>query len=237
VLLAAACVSVALGAMLQAATGFGFSLVAAPLVFAALEAEPAVVLLLILGVEINLLTLLTEHRTPQPLKRSAVTMLLFAAPGAFAGVVILRALPEVALQVAVTLGVIGTLVARRVTTAHLPASVAGLAAGALTTTTSTNGPPMLLHLLGRGVPPEQVRDTLTVCFIGLAALGALALAMSGEPATPDLQLVLGLIPAVAAAHVIGRRGFSKLAAGEHYERVLTAVMLVAVVVGLIGALS
>ena len=236
-LLAAACVSIALGAMLQAATGFGFSLVAAPLVFAALEAEPAVVLLLILGVEINLLTLLTEHRTPQPLKRSAVTMLLFAAPGAFAGVVILRALPEVALQIAVTLGVIGTLVARRVTTAHLPASVAGLAAGALTTTTSTNGPPMLLHLLGRGVPPERVRDTLTVCFIGLAALGALALTMSGEPATPDWQLVLGLIPAVAAAHVIGRRGFSKLAAGEHYERVLTAVMLVAVLVGLIGALS
>ena len=61
--------------------------------------------------------------------------------------------------------------------------------------------------------------------------------MSGEPATPDLQLVLGLIPAVAAAHVIGRRGFSKLAAGEHYERVLPAVMLVAVVVGLIGALG
>ena len=113
-------------------------------------------------------------------------MLLFAAPGAFAGVVILRALPEVALQIAVTLGVIGTLIARRVTTAHLPASVAGLAAGALTTTTSTNGPPMLLHLLGRGVPPEQVRDTLTVCFIGLAALGALALAMAGEPATARL---------------------------------------------------
>ena len=56
-LLAAACVSIALGAMLQAATGFGFCLVAAPLVFAALEAEPAVVLLLILGLEVNLLTL------------------------------------------------------------------------------------------------------------------------------------------------------------------------------------
>jgi hypothetical protein len=54
---------------------------------------------------------------------------------------------------------------------------------------------------------------------------------------PDGQLVLGLIPLVAVAHVIGRRGFSRLAAGEHYERVLTAVMLVAVVVGLVGALS
>jgi hypothetical protein len=37
--------------------------------------------------------------------------------------------------------------------------------------------------------------------------------------------------------VIGRRGFGALAAGRHYERVVTAVMLVAVVVGLVGALS
>lgn len=237
VLLAAACVSVALGTMLQAATGFGFSLVAAPLVFAALDAEPAVVLLLILGVEINLLTLMTEHRAPRPLTGSALLILAFAIPGAFTGVILLRALPEIALQIAVTLGVIGTLLARRVTTAHVPASVAGLAAGALTTTTTVNGPPMLLHLLGRGVPPEQVRDTLTVCFIGLAAIGAFALASSGSPAVPDWRLVAGLVPVVALAHVIGRRGFRKLAAGEHYERVLTAVMLVAVVVGLVGALS
>ena len=236
-LLAAACVSVLLGTALQAATGFGFSLVAAPLVFAAVDAEPAVGLLLLLGVEVNLLTLLTERRRPRPVRHSLLTMLAAAAPGALIGVIVLRALPEVALQIAVTLGVAGALAARHVTRAHVPAVLAGFAAGALTTTTSTNGPPMLLHLLGRGVPPEQVRDTLTVCFIGLAALGALALAMAGEPATPDWQLVLGLIPAVAVAHVVGRRGFSKLAAGEHYERVLTAVMLVAVLVGLIGALS
>ncbi|MBE2320129.1 TSUP family transporter [Solirubrobacter sp. CPCC 204708] len=236
-LLAAACVSVFVGTMLQAATGFGFSLVAAPLVFAAVGAEPAVVLLLLLGLEVNLLTLMTEHRTPQPLKRAAVVILLFAVPGAFAGVVALRALPEVALQVAVTLGVLATLLARRITTAHIPPSVAGLAAGALTTTTSTNGPPILLHLLGRGAPPEQVRDTLTVCFIGLAALGAFALVSSGDIVAPDGALVLGLLPAVVVAHLIGRRGFTRLAASPHYERVLTGVMLVAVVVGLIGALS
>ena len=237
VLIAAACVSVFVGTMLQAATGFGFSLVAAPLVFAALDAEPAVVLLLVLGLEVNLLTLLTEHRTPKPLKRSALALLAFAVPGAFTGVIILRALPEVALQLAVTAGVIGTLVARRVTSLHVPASVAGLAAGALTTTTSTNGPPLLLHLLGRGASPEQVRDTLTICFIGMAALGALALASSGSPAVPDPQLTLGLMPAVVLAHLIGRRGFTRLAAGAHYERVLTGVMLVAVAMGLVGALS
>ena len=228
--------SVVLGTVLQAATGFGFSLVAAPLVFAALDAEPAVGLLLILGLEVNLLTLGTERRRPRPLTRSVVTMLIAAAPGALLGVVVLRALPEVALQVAVTLGVLGTLIARQVKTAHLPAPVAGFAAGALTTSTSTNGPPMLLHLIGRGVKPEQVRDTLTVCFIGLAAIGAAALLVTGDPELPDSTLTLALVPAVLAGHLVGRRGFARLAQSDRYEPVLTAVLIVAVVVGLIGAL-
>jgi uncharacterized membrane protein YfcA len=237
VLLAAACVSVLLGTALQAATGFGFSLVAAPLVFAALKAEPAVGLLLLLGLEVNLLTLLSERRRPRPVRHSLLTMLAAAAPGALIGVAVLRALPEVALQVAVTLGVGGALAARHVTRAHVPAVVAGFTAGALTTTTSTNGPPMLLHLLGRGLPPERVRDTLTAAFIGLAALGAIALAATGTPALPDAALVLGLIPGVFVAHLVGRRAFARLAAGESYERVLTGVMVVAVVIGLLSALG
>lgn len=222
---------------MQAATGFGFSMVAAPLVFAALDAEPAVGLLLILGVEINVLTLATEGRRPRPLRPSLIRMLVAAAPGALIGVVVLRALPEVALQIAVTVGVLGTLVARRIGSAHVPAPVAGFAAGALTTTTSTNGPPMLLHLLGRGATPTEVRDTLTAGFIGLAVLGAFALAVTGTPALPDATLVAGLVPGVLLAHLIGRRGFTHLASGEHYERVLTSVMLVAVVIGLLGTLG
>src|SRR3954452_20350989 len=205
--------------MLQAATGFGFSLVAAPLVFAAVEPQPAVGLLLVLGLEVNVLTLATEGRRPRPLRRSSLTMLAFAVPGALAGVAVLRALPAGALQVAVALGVAGTLAARRVTRAHVPAWVAGLAAGALTTSTSTNGPPMLLHLLGRGAKPEQVRDTLTVCFVGLAGIGGLALVATGSFAFPDPELLLGLLPAVVLAHLVGRRGFAQLAAGAHYERV------------------
>jgi uncharacterized membrane protein YfcA len=234
-LVAAACLGVVAGTMLQAATGFGFSLLAAPLLFAAIEPEPAVVLLLVLGVEVNLLTLATERRRPRPLPRESVLMLAFAVPGALAGVAVLRTLPAAALQVAVTLGVAGTLAARRVTSAHVPAWLAGITAGALTTSTSTNGPPMLLHLIGRGVEPARVRDTLTTCFIGLAAIGAVALLATGDPELPDATLTLALVPAVLAGHLIGRRGFSRLAASDRYEPVLTAVLVVAVIVGLIGA--
>jgi uncharacterized membrane protein YfcA len=235
---AGACVSIVAGALLQAATGFGFSLLAAPLTFAAVDPAPAVGLLLLLGAEVNLLTL-AESRRPQPLRDSTVRMLACALPGAFAGVAVLRALPPVALQILVTLGILGTLAARRGAgrRAHVPAWAAGAAAGALTTSTSTNGPPMLLHLLDRGAAPEAVRDTMTVAFLGLAALGAIALVVTGTPALPDASLVLGLLPAVLAAHLVGRRLFARLAAGGAYEPVLNVLLAVAAVAGLIGVLA
>ena len=155
-LLAAACVGVVAGAMLQAATGFGFSLVAAPLLFAAIGPEPAVVLLMVLGLEVNLLTLATERRRPRPLWRDTTVMLAWAAPGALAGVAVLR--------VAAGGRAAGGGHARRRSARSprggcarrtCPAWLAGLAAGALSTSTSTNGPPMLLHLLGRGATPSR----------------------------------------------------------------------------------
>jgi hypothetical protein len=164
-------------------------------------------------------------------------MLAFAGPGALAGVAVLRALPAAGLQIAVTLGVLGTLLARRVRTTHLPAWFAGLAAGALTTSTTTSGPPLLLHLTGRGHPPARIRDTLTVVFLGLSALGAIALWVTGTPALPDAELVAALVPAVAVAHLLGRRAFAKLAAGGHYEPVLNAVLVAAVVLGLVSVLA
>jgi hypothetical protein len=237
-LLAGACVSIVAGALLQAATGFGFSLLAAPLTFAAVDPAPAVGLLLLLGAEVNLLTL-AESRRPEPLRDSTVTMLAWATPGAFAGVAVLRALPPVGLQIAVTLGILGTLAVRHGAgrRAHVPAWAAGLIAGAMTTSTSVNGPPMLLHLLDRGASPAAVRDTMTIGFLGLAVLGAIALVVTGTPALPDATLVLGLLPAVLAAHLVGRRLFARLAAGGAYEPLLNVLLAAAAIAGLIGVVA
>jgi uncharacterized protein len=79
-----AAAAIAAGAALQSATGFGFSLIAAPLVFAAVGPPEAIGLLIVLGLEVNLLTLLTERRRPRPLARDAALMLAWALPGALA---------------------------------------------------------------------------------------------------------------------------------------------------------
>ena len=104
-----AAAAVAAGAALQSATGFGFSVVAAPLVFAVVEPEEAVGLLIVLGSLVNVLTLVSERRRPRPVWRECAVLLAFALPGAVAGVAVLRALDPVALQIAVSVGVVATL--------------------------------------------------------------------------------------------------------------------------------
>jgi uncharacterized membrane protein YfcA len=236
-----AAAGVAAGAALQSATGFGFSVVAAPLVFAVVEPEEAVGLLIVLGSLVNVLTLVSERRRPQPVVRQCVVLLAFALPGAIAGVAILRALDPVALQIAVSVGVVATLLARRLAqgreTPAWAGPFAGLAAGALTTSTTTAGPPMIVYLLGRRLEPAQVRDTMPVCFLGLSVVGVIALFVTGTSgAVPDAGLVAVLVPVVVAGHLSGRALFAALVRTGRYEVVLTAVLIASVVAGLAAAL-
>jgi uncharacterized protein len=233
--------AVAAGAALQSATGFGFSLVAAPLVFAVLEPEEAVGLLIGLGSLVNLLTLASERRRPQPALRESAVLLGFAVPGAVAGVAVLRAIDPVMLQIAVSAGVVATLVARRLSrdrrVPRWAGPPAGLAAGALTTTTTTAGPPLILYLLGRGLEPARLRDTMPVCLLGLSVVGVIALWVTGTSgAVPDAGMLALLVPVVVAGHLAGRRVFAALVASGRYEAVLTAVLLVSVAAGLAAAL-
>jgi uncharacterized protein len=236
-----AAAAVAAGAALQSATGFGFALISAPLVFATVEPEEAVGLMIALGTEVSILTLATERRRPQPVVRDCVVVLISALPGAVIGVAILRALDPVGLQVAVSAGVIATLAARWLAAGrHTPtwsAPIAGFFSGALTTSTTTTGPPLLVYLLGRPLAPGEIRDTLTVCFLGLSVVGVVALVVTGtRGAAPDPVLLAVLIPVVAAGHVAGRPLFAALARSRRYEPVVTAVLLVSVVAGLATAI-
>ena len=242
----AAGVAVLAGAALQSATGFGFALVSAPLLFAAAEPEQAVGLLIVLGLIVNLMTLGTEGRRPQPLVRDSLTILAWAIPGVFAGALALRALDATALQVGVTAGVFATLAVRALARRRRDAGAGeppwwaapatGLASGALTTSTNTAGPPVVLYMLARGATPVQTRDTLTTTFVGFSVLGAAALALSGtEGAVPHADALAALVPAVVIGHLAGRPVFARIA--EHrYEPVLTAVLIVTALAGLATAL-
>jgi uncharacterized membrane protein YfcA len=235
----AAAASVFVAAALQSAVGFGFGLVCAPLVFAAFGPQQAVGLLTVVGLEVNLMTLLGEGRRPAPLWRLVGLVVAWATPGMFVGVAVLRNVDAVVLQIALTVAVFASLLVRWRTPAR-PRSgawtpLAGLTAGLMTTTTSANGPPLVLLLVGRELDPVRVRDTLTTAFAGLNLSGAAVLAATGtRGAVPPAAALVALVPLAALGQIAGRPLFARLAGG-HYEPVLVGVLSVSAIVGLLSA--
>jgi hypothetical protein len=232
--------AVFLGAGLQSATGFGFALVAAPLLFAVLGPEAAVSAAILLGLEVNLLTLAGERRAPAVLRGEAARLVAWSLPGVAAGTVVLVALPDDVLAGLVGVAVLVAL-AVRLRGAPAPAgpaawrtAAAGSAAGALSTATALSGPPLVLHLLARGTGPAQLRDTLAAVFLALGVLSAAALAAAGAF---DLPAALGLLAAAAlAGHLLGRRVFARLDGG-HHERVVLAVLGLSAVAALASSVA
>jgi uncharacterized membrane protein YfcA len=223
-------------AAIQATTGLGFALVLGPALFALLDPVPAIVVLTVLGVALNVLVLAGERRRPRVAWAEVAPILAAAAPGAVVGVLVLRALPKPALQLAVGLAVVAAALlrarARRRAVAATPgdprARIAlGFASGTLTTSAGVNGPPIALWLAHRGLGPAEVRDSLSAAFLGLGLIGAVALApvVAGGVALDPLAVALAL-GCVVAGHAVGSRAFARLE-GARYEPLLLACVLAA----------
>lgn len=221
------------GATLQSAAGFGFALVLAPAAFAVLDPDEAVTVLLLLGLELNLLILFGEGRRTEPLWDELRPLLLWALPGLVGGVVILALLSRPELQVAVGVLVIAAVALRmrggvEASSTRPGATLqaaTGLATGALTTTTGTSGPPLVLWLERVGAKPGQLRDTLAASFLVLDVLGVLAL-LAPRGADLELELLLAalLLAVTLVGQLLGKEIFARLPQ-EAFRRVAFVLVL------------
>ena len=208
-------------AALQSASGFGFALIAGPAFFAVLGPEEAVATVLGLGATVNVLMLAGERRPREVRRADLIVPLATAIPGLALGVLVLRALDKGMLQVAVGVSVLATvalmarprpLPPRRPDGERAPArdSAIGLSVGVLTTSTSVNGPPLLLWLLAKGATPMEVRDTLAMAFVSLNLAGLAVVAVAeGGLGVLDADVLL-LLPLTVAGWLAGRLVFGRL---------------------------
>lgn len=206
------------GACVQSATGFGFALLLSPALFAVLDPYEAVTALLVLGLVLNLLVLADGDRRLVQV-RALVPMLCAAVPGLALGVALLAWLPKPALQVAVGVAVVGAVafqVLRRTPSMGREGSslgsavLVGFTTGALTTSVSVSGPPILLWLEARGLAPGEIRASLAAAFLALNLGGIAAVIASGEAGAVDPGTILPLVLLVALGHVVGRLAFRRL---------------------------
>jgi uncharacterized membrane protein YfcA len=231
--------AVLVGISVQAAIGFGFAFFVAPAAFAAFAPEQAVTLVLLLAIAINCLVLFAERRSVEVARREVTIMLAAAVPGMIAGAWIVTRADRDLLQLLVGVVVLaGAAVQALQPTRGAPSADAdsrrpalelggGLAAGALTTSVSVNGPAVVLVLTRLGLRGSRLRDSLAAALLGLSLLATpvVLVASGGSRALPDGFVVLACVPALLIGHRFGAAVFRRLDDDSHHRAALAAAAL------------
>jgi uncharacterized membrane protein YfcA len=223
---AAATAAIFVGAVLQGAVGFGFALVAAPVLFLidpVLVPGPVIVSSLVL-------TLLSAHRDRHAIDYSGIGWAVAGrVPGTIVGAAILAAIPPqkmaTPLGALVLLAVAMSAVGVRVEPAPRVLFAAGLLSGFMGTASSIGGPP--IAMLYQHAQGDRLRGTLGAYFVIGCLMSLPALWWFGRFGWTELWLGAALIPGCVAGFLLSSRLTPFIDRG--YTR--TAVLAVATVAG------
>ncbi|HUR24291.1 MAG TPA: TSUP family transporter [Acidimicrobiales bacterium] len=209
---AAAMAAVAAGAVAQAVTGFGFSLVSAPVLVLLVGPLHAVRLVNILALTFNVIMLVREH-TRVDLGNAARLLAPALAVAPVAAYFVHRTDQGVlSIVVGLTVLACAILLASGRRTDRLRGRggmlAAGAASAAMNTTSGVGGPTVAMYALNAGWPLEMTRPTLQAYFLGLNLLSFIAL---GPVSLRPLPAVL-LGAAIAGGYVAGSMGARRLSA-------------------------
>jgi uncharacterized membrane protein YfcA len=191
---ALAALAVAAGAVTQSITGLGFSLVSAPFLVALAGPRDGVRLNLLLSAVINLAYLVPERTEARAgdaarllVPAAVVTPMTAWLTGRIDSdpLAVVAGIVTVAAAVALLAGI-------RVRQPHVV--VAGGLSGAMNTVAGIGGPAVAVYAVGAGWPASVRRATFQLYFLGLNAVGLLALG----PRWPPALLWLGLGTGFAA---------------------------------------
>jgi len=233
---------VLISALLQAALGFGFALIAVPLMMLIIAPQTAVTCVFLLG---SVASVLTLRSTRGDVNATEAKRLSIGAVVAMPlGVVLLISAPSVVLRL--LLGIVTIAAALWMLFGHeependhvASASlgyVAGAISGVLNTALSTNGPPLVVYLRHRGLSTEAFRSTISVVFTISNCVGLIFLGLGGAIHKQALVLALLAAPCNVVGWLMGNV-WSKTLAPHHFDRVVDVALLASGVVVLARAL-
>jgi uncharacterized membrane protein YfcA len=241
---AAALLGVALiaagAAIIQLIAGFGFALAAVPLFSVVIDPHDAVI------VSLGIATLTSgaqAWRGRADLDRGVARgMLAGAAVGLPVGWLIYLWADDRVLGVVIGTAVLASVVAiaRGLDLRHVGRGLdagAGVLSGALTMSSSVNGPPLVFVLQARRFGPVPFRSTITTVFVVLDVVGIVVFAATGEIGRDELVAIAVALPGVAAGAAVGialRRYVSPVRFRWLVVVLLTAAGVTAIVSALVG---
>jgi len=214
---------------LQGFCGFGYSLLAMPLLLLMMPAGTAVPILCITGIALNvvLLIMTRKHLDLRGLAPLAIAGAVFTPVGVW----LIREVPAETAKTAIGTGVAVISMAMllklrgglRKTTPGLLA--AGAVSGILNGFATFSGPPVVLLLSASGEGRDGIRSCLAAYFLLLGLIGALSYSTMGVLTTETLRSVGIALPftvgGAAAGALIARRSD-----GESFRRLSLVIMAV-----------
>ncbi len=200
---------VGFSACAQMVSGFGFALMAVPMMGLVIDLKTAVVVSTICGTASNTYQAIFDRRHRDD---DLVRVLLLASfVGMPIGLLVLKRVSVPTLQIAIGALVLIALVAvlRRDVGAPRKSSslnwAAGFVSGVLATSTSTNGPPLVLLLRLRGLSPEVFRATINTVFSGVAVVSICMFTITGRVTSETLVGAVVAVPGLAIGMAVGAR--------------------------------
>jgi uncharacterized membrane protein YfcA len=183
--------------VVQSVAGFGFSLLAVPLMVLFIDLQQAVIVATLLGTVSNFgqAWQLRNHQH-RPIAYRFIVASCLGAPFGYA---LFRyanqSLLKVLLGGAVLFGVWMLARGRDLQSAHVSLDwIMGLLSGVLLLATSTNGPPIVFTLQARRLEPESQRGTLNLIFSITGVFSVCVFALTGQIHSDELYVALIATP-------------------------------------------
>ena len=227
-----------LAAMVQAVTGFGFALLAVPLLAVAVSPVPAVVATTALSLVVSGAIAVEDRHYIE--RRDAAVVSLAGVAGMPLGLWIITAVSDRLLTavIAVVLLVSTLLVMRglRLPKGGRTEVAVGAASGAMLTSTGMNGPPLVVAFQAQGMPPRRFRGTLSAVFVTQGAAALVLFAALGQIDGAAIDAVIVGLPMLAVGWWVGNRAFHVLAAAT-FRRLVLLMMIASALVAFGSALA
>lgn len=225
--LLAVIVIICIAAVLQSISGFGFSLLAMPLLSIFVDVQDAVVIATLCGIFTNAVHLRKDF---QLVERSIARRIsLSALIGMPLGVVVLsvfsathmRAIIGAVIVVLVFLMMRNFILKTENTNVDI---VLGAFSGLLATSVSTNGPPLVFLLQSKQLDPWRLRATLAYVFTISGCASFIVLMIAGKGSIEAFQYAMLSLPAMYLGTVVGRKARLRVTQ-EAFKRLMYVLLL------------
>ena len=225
--LLAVIVIICIAAVLQSISGFGFSLLAMPLLSIFVDIQDAVVIATLCGIFTNAVHLRKDFQLVQ--RSIARRISLSALIGMPLGVVVLsvfsathmRAIIGAVIVVLVFLMMRNFILKIENTNVDI---VLGAFSGLLATSVSTNGPPLVFLLQSKQLDPWRLRATLAYVFTISGCASFIVLMIAGKGSIEAFQYAMLSLPAMYLGTVVGRKARLRVTQ-EAFKRLMYVLLL------------